>query len=496
MKINQILILLISLTFQAAFGQVNNGLKLADVLQSNMVLQRNKSFKVWGTAVPKALVSIQADWMPNPITVTANNSGDFIGTIEVPEIRRGDYTKHSITVNTPDNKVEITNLLIGDLWFCSGQSNMQFSVKEMDGADTIMANANKPNIRLFNAGLNFSAQPISTIKGNWKECTPLTVKDFSAVGYVFGEELQKQLDIPIGLVFSGIGASGVQAYLPQNVLAADTMLNRVYLKPYLESPKSKEKINAGFSFEKVMRPFLLYNAMIYPLKNLSIKGFAWYQGESNHMERESYTRATEEMIKAWRKDFGQGQLPFYYVQIAPFFHDKEDPSLDEDAFFREAQEKVSELNNTEMVLNIDVSDSKNLHPKNKRLVGIRLAKTALNRVYGKSGVVYQGPHYVYAGFQKGKAIIHFEPKTLGSGLNTNDGEAPKFFAVAGANKVFYPAKAEIIGDKVMLSCDKVKHPVAIRYAFFNYPVTNLQNKEGFPAVPFRTDNWAEQKVEQ
>ncbi len=485
------LMLMLSSSFSIAFSQTASVLQLSDVLQSNMVLQRNKPFKVWGKASPNGVVKIKGDWMQGAISVTADNSGTFLGLMNIPDINKGDYSKHSITVNSGDDKVVLDNLLIGDVWFCSGQSNMQFSVKEMDGADSIIANANKPHIRLFNAGLNFSADPISTIKGKWNECTPTIVKDFSAVGYVFGEELQRKLDIPIGLIFSGIGASGVQAYLPQDVLARDTLLNRVYLKPYLDSPKSKEKINGGFSFEKVMRPFLLYNAMIYPFKNLSIKGFTWYQGEANHMERESYIRATEEIIKTWRRDFAQGQLPFYYVQIAPFFHDKEDPSLAEDAFFREAQEKVSELNNTEMVLNVDVSDSKNLHPKNKRPVGIRLAKTALNRIYGESTVVYQGPHYSFAEFNKSNAIIHFDPNTLGSGLNTNDGEVPKFFAMAGADKVFYPAKAEIIGDKILLTCDKVKHPVAARYAFFNYPITNLQNKEGFPVVPFRTDNWTE-----
>ncbi|MGY3053755.1 sialate O-acetylesterase [Pedobacter sp. UYEF25] len=490
-KIEQLVLMMIFLTCQNVFAQISNHLKLSDVLQSNMVLQRNKPFKVWGTAAPQTLVSIGTDWITNPVKVMADDSGNFMGIINIPDIKRGDYSTHEITVSSADSNVVLNNLLIGDLWFCSGQSNMQFSVKEMVDADSIMANANKPSIRLLSTQLNFSAAQIDKIGGSWKICTPEVVKDFSAVAYVFGEQLQKTLDIPIGLIFSGIGASGVQAYVPQEVLANDTLLNRVYLQPYLASPKSKEEINEGFSFEKVVRPFLLYNAMIYPFRSLSIKGFCWYQGESNHLERRSYTRATEEMIKAWRKDFGQGQLPFYYVQIAPFFHDKEDPSLAEDAFFREAQEKILKLNNTEMVLTIDVSDSKNLHPKNKRPVGLRLAKTALNRTYGNLDVVYQGPHYTNAEFNKRKAVIHFQKESLGSGLSTNDGQVPKFFAMAGVDRVFYPAQAEINGDEITVSCAKVKRPVAVRYAFFNYPVTNLQNKEGFPVVPFRTDNWPE-----
>lgn len=487
-KISTFLFLLLAL---AAFSQTRNSLKLSDVLQSNMVLQRNKPFKVWGEAAPKSAVNIQADWMSSPITVFADDDGAFIGLINVPDIQNGDFTKHNIVVSSAKNKLELVNLLIGDLWFCSGQSNMQFSVKEMMGADTVAANANKPNIRLLNVGLNFSARPINTISGKWVECSPETVKNFSAVGYSFGEELYQQLNIPIGLIFTGIGASSVQAYLPQQILAQDTMLNRVYLEPYLQSPKSKEKIDGGFSFEKVMRPFLLYNAMIHPFINLSVKGICWYQGEANHMERESYTRATQAMIKSWRKDFAQGELQFYYVQIAPFFHDKEDPALAEDAFFREAQEKISDLNNTVMVLTMDVGEVKNLHPKNKKPVGIRLAKTALNRAYGDLSVVFQGPKYDFVEYKKKEAIIHFTSATVRSGLNTNDGMDPKFFYIAGPDQVFYPAQAKVMGNAVIISTPKVKHPVAVRYSFFNYPVTNLQNKDGFPAVPFRTDNWPE-----
>ncbi|HTN19658.1 MAG TPA: sialate O-acetylesterase [Pelobium sp.] len=474
-----------------SFAQTQDSLVLSNALQSNMVLQQNKPFKIWGTASPKAEISIQTDWMPNPIKVSADEDGNFMGIINIPKAKKGDFTEHTLNVSSAKNNIKLDNLLIGDLWFCSGQSNMQFSVKEMIGAEEEIATADQPNIRLLNVELNFSATPINDFKGDWQECSPGTVKSFSAVGYSFGKELYENLDIPIGLIFSGIGASGVQAYVPQDVLANDTLLNSVYLQPYLQSPKSKEVINGGFSFEKVMRPFLLYNAMIHPFLNLSIKGICWYQGEANHNERESYTKATQAMIKSWRKGFSQGELPFYYVQIAPYFHEKEDPKLAVDAFFREAQEKVSALNNTEMVLTMDVGDAKDLHPKNKKPVGIRLAKTALNRTYGQLDVAYQGPHFNYAEFKKKQAIIHFKPETLGSGLNTNDGTAPSFFYIAGEDRVFYPAQAVISGTEVIVKSAKVKNPASVRYAFFNYPVTNLQNKEGFPAVPFRTDSWPE-----
>ncbi|MFN0290291.1 sialate O-acetylesterase [Pedobacter helvus] len=468
-------------------------LKLADALQSNMVVQQNKAFRVWGTATAGHKVSVLADWLANPTTVVADKNGEFLALIDVPLAKAGDFTTHQILVQTQDEKLSLTNLLIGDIWFCSGQSNMQFSVKEMIGANEVLSSANQPHIRLLSVGLNFSATPIGNFSGKWQESTSDNVKDFSAVGYTFGKKLYDELNIPIGLIFSGIGASGVQAFVPQEKLQNNKLLNETYLKPYLASPKAKEKIDAGFSFEKVVRPFLLYNALINPFTNLSIKGFCWYQGEANHMERESYVTATQTLIKSWRTNFKQGDLPFYYVQIAPYFHEKEDDKLAYDAFFREAQAKVATLNNTAMVSTIDVGEAKDLHPKNKKPVGLRLAAVALNRTYSKQNLVDQGPEYNYVTFKKNVATIHFKAESLGSGLNTNDGNAPRFFYMAGEDQVFHLADAVIEGNTVVVSSKKVKKPVALRYAFFNYPVTNLQNREGFPVLPFRTDHWAEIK---
>lgn len=483
---------LIVCTGKSAFCHVADSLALSNVLQSGMVLQQNKAFKVWGKASPGKEVRIQADWMKSAVTVVAGADGLFLGTINIPEAKKGDFGKHQLKVKTVVNEVILDNLLIGDVWFCSGQSNMQFAVKEMKGAEQELNSADQPNIRLLNVGLNFSAQPLQNINGKWEQCSAQTVKGFSAVGYTFGKELYERLNIPVGIIFSGIGASGVQAYLPQDVLAADSLLNRVYLRPYLESPKSKEVINGGFSFEKVMRPFLLYNAMIHPFVNLSVKGICWYQGEANHLERESYVHATQELIRSWRKNFAQDNLPFYYVQIAPYYHEKEDAKLAYDAFFREAQQKVSELNNTEMVLTMDVGEMKDLHPKDKKTVGLRLAKTALNRCYGQLDVPYQGPSMDHVTFEKNKVVVHFKPETVEAGLATNDGKAPAFFYLAGKDRVFYPAEAQISGNSILVKSSRVKHPEALRYAFFNYPVTNLQNGAGFPALPFRTDSYPEQ----
>jgi len=478
-----------------ALAQEKANLAFASVLQSNMVVQQNKPFKVWGSAPAGETVAITADWLPSTVKVETDADNRFLGIISVPLAKKGDFTKHTLTVSSSNKSIALNNLLIGETWICSGQSNMQFGMKEtIDSAVEIPA-ANYPNIRLFNGGLNFSNEPIDSIKGSWKECTPATVKNFSAVAYHFGRELYNTLNVPVGIIFTGIGASAAQAFVPRDVLAADPLLDSVYLEPYLRSAKSKEKMNGGFSFEKVTRPFLLYNAVIHPFTNLSIKGFTWYQGEANRMERESYTRVTQAMIESWRKNFGQGNLPFYYVQVAPFWYDQPDSTLADYAFFREAQENISQLSNTSMVLTMDVGEARNLHPKNKKPIGVRLAKTALNRDYGMLNVSYRGPHYNYVVFDKKRAIIHFNPETVSSGLTTKDVGSPKFFNVAGEDKIFYPANAEIAGETIVVTSDKVKKPVAVRYAFTNFSVTNLQNADGFPAVPFRTDAWAEVKVE-
>lgn len=465
--------------------------QLASVLQDSMVIQQNKPFKVWGRANAGSMVAVTGSWNNSTVEVKADSSNQFMAILEVPAVKPGDFSSYRLTVSSAGTSVVLHHLLIGEVWLCSGQSNMQFSMKEELNREREIPLAALPNVRLFNAGLNFSNEPIDTISGRWKGCSPQTVKDFSAVAYYFGKELFEKLQVPVGIIFTGIGASGAQAYVPRSVLASDPLLDSVYLQPYLRSPKSAEKINAGFSFEKVMRPYLLYNAMIHPFRHLSVRGFCWYQGEANHMERDSYTHLTQTLIKSWRTQFAQGELPFYYVQIAPFFHDKENPALAFDAFFREAQEKIAALNNTAMVVTMDVGEAKNLHPKNKKPIGHRLAATALNRTYGQLQVDYKGPAFHHVIFEKAKAVVYFDPESLAGGLKTNNGQPPAFFMLAGSDQQFYPAAAIISGETVVLHAAKVKRPVAVRYAFFNYPVTNLENGKGFPALPFRTDHWEE-----
>lgn len=469
-------------------------LRFADVLTDNMVIQQNKPFTVWGKAGRFEPVKIEADWLKTTVVVQADDRGDFVAIIPVPKVQPGDFSEHTLQISSGTSaRVVLTHILLGEVWFCGGQSNMQSSVSDILDGKAEADQADYKNIRLFNAALNFSNTPLDNLKGQWVVCTPQTVEKFSAVGYFFARQLHTTLNVPVGVIFSGIGASAAQAYVPREVLAADPLLDSAYLQPYLKSEKSREVIDSGFSFEKVTRPFLLYNAMIHPFRHLSIRGFCWYQGESNRNERGGYTHLMHTLIQSWRMNFAQGELPFYFVQVAPFFWDQENPDLADYAFFREAQANILKLDNTGMVLTMDVGEAKDLHPKNKKPVGIRLGLTALHRTYNQLTAVYQGPQVNTVEFEKGTAVVTYIPETIAGGLKTKDGASPKFFSLAGEDGKFYPAEAVIVGDQVKVNSFNVKRPVALRYAFTNYAVTNFENGNGLPAVPFRTDSWREQK---
>ncbi|WP_164849914.1 sialate O-acetylesterase [Mucilaginibacter limnophilus] len=456
-----------------------------------MVIQQNKPFKIWGHIKAGETVIIKADWQENGVTVKSDASNKFLALINVPAIKRGDYTKHNIKITAGKEEIVLANLLIGDVWFCSGQSNMQFAMREVEGAQTAMKAADKPNIRVLGVKFSWHDKPSETFEGKWQECSPESVREFSAIGYFYAAELQNKLDIPIGVIYSGVGGSVAQAYVAEDVLAADSLLKETYLTPFHKGDAYTKSDLNKFTFGTTSYPYLIYNGMIYPFQNLSIKGFLWYQGESNRSERESYVRLTSTLITSWRERFAQGDLPFYYVQVAPYAYQKMDSTLNDYAFFREKQEQLSRVSNTAMVVTMDVGDPNDIHPKNKQPIALRLARVALNLTYNQLNVIYKGPHFNYAVYNKNKVVIHFEPGTVTGGLKTNDGLAPKYFFVAADDQKFHEANAQIVGNTIVLTCKNVKRPVAIRYAFTNYPVTNLENAECLPAVPFRTDSWQE-----
>ncbi|MEO6499008.1 MAG: sialate O-acetylesterase, partial [Mucilaginibacter sp.] len=405
----------------------------------------------------------------------------------------GNFNAHTIMVKNNTSTITLTNILIGDVWFCAGQSNMDMPVDNQSfigypgvtNYQQEIAAANFPALRYYEAAAAFKIKPEDNTNGTWRVCNPTNVKNFSAIAYFFGRELHLKLNIPVGLVVSAAAGASCQAFMSQPALEADEVLRRKYLDLSRGQIDSQAEVDSDGFFSNVLKPTLIYNGMIYPLINLSIKGYTWYQGESNIGDGSVYTYLCTTMIRQWRKDFKQGNLPFNFVQIAP----NGSATGSRTAFFREAQEDMLKLDNTGMALTMDVGEVNNVHPSNKRPVGERLAKNALHSTYGKTDVAYLGPTYLSHIISNDTVKVSFTTESTGAGLTTNDGQAPRHFAIAGIDKIFYPATAAIVGKQVWAVSNKVKKPVAIRYAFNDGVVTNLSNKEGLPAVPFRTDRF-------
>lgn len=471
-------------------------LQVADVLQSNMVIQQGKPFRVWGSSYPGDIVRVHADWLSESRKVNVGENGLWSVEIKVPTVVPGNFDAHSITVMNTRDTFKLSNLLIGEVWICAGQSNMDMRVQEVKGwykgvlnYKEEVAAADYPAIRVFTSAADFNVQPQNNSRGKWEICSPKTAGNFSAVAYFFGQRLYQQLNIPIGLVVvAAPGASG-EAFTPKEVLLQDTLLKRLYWDPYKSYVISQAKVDSLDFFTKVTRPTLIYNGMIHPLENLSVSGFNWYQGESNYTDDINYTRLCTAMIQSWRKRFDQGDLPFYFVQIAPFVNNMNQcPNIL--GTFWEAQEQLQRLKNTGMALSSDVGDSTNIHPRDKKPIGIRLANLALHRNYHMGKIVDKGPELLKFKVKKnGMTDVYFMRESIGSGLSTKDGQPPKYFSLAGKDQVFYPATARISGKKVIIYSKEVPHPVAIRYGFTNGAITNFENKEGIAAFPFRTDRW-------
>ena len=451
---------------------------IAAVLQSNMVIQRDKPAKIWGTAKAKSNITVTAGWA-QPVTTTTGNDGYWVATIPAAV---ANATPQTLRIASPgEAPVMFDNILIGDVWICAGQSNMAMPVAplapsfggvENYGAE--IALANYPQIRTFTVKENYQDAPQTDLAkpGSWIACTPQNAGSLSATAYFFARKLHTDLNVPIGIIISAVNGSWCETWTNLSALKNDELLSA-----YIGNNQSSA----------------LYNGMIAPLTNLSIKGFTWYQGENNQKMTpvSDYTRLNTALINGWRTAFNQGTLPFYYVQITPFDDNgSANPFLNYLAKFREAQSNVrSRAQGTGMVVTMDAGEVNNHHPRYKKQVGERLALLALNNTYGKN-LKSVGPQY--ASFtQSGNTVsISF---TNSEGLNTiNNAPVNQYFFVAGADQKFYPAMAAINGDKITLTVPvEITGAVnAVRYAFTNYPITNLQNGARLPMEPFRTDSWA------
>jgi len=470
----------------------------------NMVLQRYMKVPVWGTADPGE--SIRVHFNGQTVTTKADSDGKW--EVELAPMKAGGPFKMLLVGN---NNVLFENVMVGEVWVCSGQSNMWWTVKLSANADQEIADAKYPNIRLFTVPAAMAAEPTSDLNAKWVECSPETVPNFSAAAYYFGCELFKTLNVPVGLIHTSWGGTPAESWTSLPVLKSDPDFDLI-VKRYDDQIAGYEKVKAEYpgllaQWEKDAEkakaegkpapekpkeaaynpwiPSSLYNAMIAPLIPYGIKGAIWYQGESNAAKAYQYRKLFPDMIKNWRKDWGEGDFPFLFVQLANWAPKSEEPYDDYWSELREAQTMTLSLKNTGMALAIDIGDPDNIHPGNKQEVGRRLALNALGIAYGKK-IVYSGPIYRAMEPEYGTIVLLFNH--LGGGLVAK-GDALKGFTIAGADKKFVPAQAKIDGNYVVVSSPEVKDPVAVRYSWAINPDGNLYNKAGLPASPFRTDDW-------
>jgi sialate O-acetylesterase len=484
---------------------------------SHMVLQREMKVPVWGTAASGEQVTVA--FAGQKKTVTAGADGSWRVDLD-PMAASAEGRVMTLSGSATAQPVQLDDVLVGEVWLASGQSNMTFPISKahasyagVNNEAAEIAAANYPLIRMFMGKPTLAHDPAAHVDGEWKVCSPETAPDFSAVGYFFARDLQKELHVPIGILTVAFGASTAEAWIPREALAADPLL-----KPMLDhfdslyaayeadpnaqakyaEAQQKAQAAAADARAKGEKPpkgprdpnplhdqhnaTVLYNAMVHPVLPYAIRGVIWYQGESivgGLAGRTLYPHVQETLIKEWRKLWGEGDFPFYIVQLAALNAPSNNPQV------REAQATVLKLPNTGMAVTIDIGDPTNVHPKDKQDVGDRLTRIAMANVYGGKEE-FSGPVYDAMKVEGGAIRISFTHP--GGGLVAKDGPL-KWFEIAGADMKFVPADAKIDGETVVVSSAQVASPAAVRYAWANYPVgCNLYNAAGLPAAPFRTDN--------
>lgn len=480
-------LLVFSLFASVALCAVANGqsLKLGSLFSNGMVLQQQTDAAIWGQAAPNEAVSISVSWNEQVYDAVAGSDGTWKTHIKTPKAGG----PHSVTVKSGSETIELKNVLSGEVWICSGQSNMQWKMRGF-GADhwkEDLQQAKFPNIRLCQVSQIIALESQSTVEAKWSACTPQSASNFSAVGFFFGRELYEELNVPIGLISVNWGGSSVEAWVSPEKLTEDFPEFNARMDQYSQII---EKTGATYSTKKKPKglnqrsPVVLYNGMIEPLVSFGMRGVIWYQGESNVERPEQYRSLFPALINDWRARWGIGDFPFYYVQIAPFSYKNKPIGA---AFLREAQTMALSVPNTGMAVTMDVGNPTNIHPKVKKPVANRLARLALAKDYGQTDLVYSGPLYKASKVEGDQVWLAFDH--VGGGLISSDGEALTHFTIAGEDQKFVKAKAVIRGDTIVVSSEAVSHPVAVRYGWGNADMPNLSNQEGLPASSFRTDDW-------
>ncbi len=444
-----------------SFGSATGNVSLPGIFSDNMVLQQKSDVIIWGWANTFEKVVIKADWAEGDNSAVADNQGKWKLVLKTPPAG-GPFNIHIKGYN----EITIKNVLIGEVWLCSGQSNMEWSARTgiNNGPEEILK-ASYPRIRFYYVYHSTSLYPQDQLTGEWVECTPETMQTFSIIGYFFGQKLFNELNVPIGLINSSWGGTAAEAWMPEDVIRNDD---------YLKEAASLQKAVPWGPVE----PGRIYNSMIHPIVPFRIAGVLWYQGEANTVNAYAYSDILASLIYSWRDLWGY-EFPFYYAQIAPYKYGK--PF--EGVLVRDAQRRVLDLPNTGMIVLSDIGDTTNIHPKNKKDAALRFASLALNRCYKKQGLQDSGPLYREMSIENGEAIITFD---FSEGLH-KVGNSLTCFEIAGSHMNFYPANAQIKGQKVVVQSDKVKFPMAVRFAWSNTATPNLFNGANLPASCFTTE---------
>ena len=440
-------------------------IRLPAAVGSHMVLQQRSVITIWGWCEVDEKIKLKTSWDTATYTTTGSTSAKWEMKINTPAAG-GPY---QVTIDG-NNKIILDDVLIGEVWICSGQSNMEMSMGWGLPYNDEAAAATDKNIRFFNIPRTAADYPQDDVRAEWVVCNPEDMKKFSTVAYFFGKSLRENLNVPVGLIEAAWGGTPAEAWTPADAINNDPVVKEAAAKlsPVPWGP---------------VIPASIYNAMIYPVTKYSIAGAIWYQGEANVNGASTYSELLSTLISAWRKTW-QKDFPFYYVQIAPYAGYGDNSSS---AFLREAQTKTLSTPKTGMIVITDLVDNINdIHPKMKKEVASRLANYALAETYGKKDVVYKSPLFKGMRIEKDKVWIYFD--NTGDGLVSKGDTLSEFF-IAGNDKNFVPANAKIEKNSVVVWSKNVKDPVAVRFAFRNGTKPNLFSKEGLPVNPFRTDNW-------
>lgn len=461
----------------------NAEITLPEIFSDNMVLQQKSDARIWGWASPGAKISVRPSWCKKSYSATGGQDGRWELTVPTPE---ASYTRQTIRLKGDGSDLRLDNILIGEVWLCSGQSNMEMTLngfwcQPVENAGRAIAYSGRyPGVRMVNIERRGDYEPQDSAQGKWLVSKPENAGNFSAVAYFFARSLNDILGVPIGIINCSLGGSKVEGWMP-----------KWKLDQYPDCDVEKEKATPDSVLHLWERINIMYNAMLHPVVGYTIKGFLWNQGEANVGAHQNYPHRLADMVQIWRDEWKQGNLPFYMVEIPAWNYGNPDGTTA--ALLREAQHKAAEIipesgyvSTTDLIYPREIED---IHGSKKEEIGERLAFVAANHTYGINGMPSDYPCYKSVDFNGNKAVVHLDNIT--NGLTPNG--ALDGFEVAGADKVFHPAKAKELWycSAIEVTSDDVDDIKAVRYCFRNFSIGGIHNHVGLPLVPFRTDDWDE-----